>query len=817
VGLILAASAAPASAEVFTATPNIADGQPGSLRDWVREANLTAAADTIILPAGGYTLAGATGDNSNGSGDLDIKETLTIQGAGDGQTIISGDDNDRVLHVLAHSSTELTLSGLTLYAGEAPTGAAVLVELGKSLSLSHVKVLSNHGTGATTSTGVVSVRPSNPFTLNVTDSTFDENFVGEGSGTTGRGVLEVTTNDVLTATISRTTFVRNQVGGQVNGTGRHLVAITAPTGSSVAVDHSDFRDNRLGGGSGNVNQAGGEGYAPLGVETPPGTETTVTDSSFTGNTVGGGGALSSGSPRGGATGFGGGIFVGRQKLTVRRTLFANNVVGGGGVPGESNGGAGYGGGINAGGADPGAGADLTVEDSTFRDNRAGGSGAPGGGGGIAAKVSALRVTGTTFAGNDVGPGLGGAITAFSENGLPAPFVLLNDTFHDNVIGTQGADSDGGAAFLQPGTGSPPIELRHLTVTNNSASSDGSAGAGGISLYAPASVGNSIFADNLHGTASSHCALGFGVSITSLGGNLETGTRTCDPMSATADPMLGPLQDNGGFAPTRALMPGSPAIDLGVAGSCAATDQRGVARPAGAGCDSGAVEAPVPGASTGEATAVGPTTATVPGTVTTRGESTSYVVEYGPDAAHLNSTASASLPSAADPTSVSVELTGLTPATGYVYELVATNAYGTTLTTAAAPPVALPVALRIVSLKAGGKRFRRGKPITFSYELTRAARVRLSFVQLIRGHRKTAKGRCTTKRKRGRRCTILRTRGTLTQAGKLGKNKLKFRGKFKREALPAGTYRAVLRASAAGQTTVSRRVGLRIVKPRSRRR
>jgi hypothetical protein len=55
-----------------------------------------------------------------------------------------------------------------------------------------------------------------------------------------------------------------------------------------------------------------------------------------------------------------------------------------------------------------------------------------------------------------------------------------------------------------------------------------------------------------------------------------------------DPQLRPLGDNGGDTMTHALLPGSPARDA--AGStCAATDQRGVARPDGPACDIGAFE------------------------------------------------------------------------------------------------------------------------------------------------------------------------------------------------------------------------------------
>jgi hypothetical protein len=51
-----------------------------------------------------------------------------------------------------------------------------------------------------------------------------------------------------------------------------------------------------------------------------------------------------------------------------------------------------------------------------------------------------------------------------------------------------------------------------------------------------------------------------------------------------------LQDNGGPAATRALLPGSPAIDAASACPPPAQDQRGITRPQGAACDIGAYEA-----------------------------------------------------------------------------------------------------------------------------------------------------------------------------------------------------------------------------------
>jgi hypothetical protein len=63
---------------------------------------------------------------------------------------------------------------------------------------------------------------------------------------------------------------------------------------------------------------------------------------------------------------------------------------------------------------------------------------------------------------------------------------------------------------------------------------------------------------------------------------------CDNLINT-NPQLGGLADNGGFTRTRLPGIGSVAIDAGDNDSCPATDQRGVPRPQGGGCDIGAVE------------------------------------------------------------------------------------------------------------------------------------------------------------------------------------------------------------------------------------
>ncbi|MGE0825951.1 MAG: choice-of-anchor Q domain-containing protein [Candidatus Binatia bacterium] len=95
----------------------------------------------------------------------------------------------------------------------------------------------------------------------------------------------------------------------------------------------------------------------------------------------------------------------------------------------------------------------------------------------------------------------------------------------------------------------------------------------------------------------------GGQITSLGHNLSSDTScglTRPGDLVGVDPLLGPLQDNGGPTLTHALLPGSPAIDAGDDLACPASDQRRAVRPQDgngdslAVCDIGAFEVGVPG-------------------------------------------------------------------------------------------------------------------------------------------------------------------------------------------------------------------------------
>ncbi|HEX4707211.1 MAG TPA: choice-of-anchor Q domain-containing protein [Candidatus Udaeobacter sp.] len=93
-----------------------------------------------------------------------------------------------------------------------------------------------------------------------------------------------------------------------------------------------------------------------------------------------------------------------------------------------------------------------------------------------------------------------------------------------------------------------------TITDNNGSVSVSGGAieiGSTILNANADSANII---NYGGTVSSQ---GYNISSDNGGGYL---TGPGDQINT--DPLLGPLQDNGGRTATHALLPGSPAIDTG---------------------------------------------------------------------------------------------------------------------------------------------------------------------------------------------------------------------------------------------------------------
>ena len=142
---------------VFNVSPAVPDGDPGSLRNAISQANANAGEDHIYLEAGTYTLSIVGDDDTNAAGDLDVTDTsgvLNIMGAGQDTTTIDAAGIDRVLHVLGGAS--LNVSGLTITGGRGGTysGAGIFVEndyndtnVHSYLSVNQCTISGNSGTG----------------------------------------------------------------------------------------------------------------------------------------------------------------------------------------------------------------------------------------------------------------------------------------------------------------------------------------------------------------------------------------------------------------------------------------------------------------------------------------------------------------------------------------------------------------------------------------------------------------------------------------------------------------------------------------------
>jgi CSLREA domain-containing protein len=471
-----------------------------------------------------------------------------------------------------------------------------------------------------------------------------------------------------------------QPGGGILNNGSLSLTRVIVTGNRTgdgAINGACLAANPNGGcGGGNGGDGGGISNSRTGT-------LTIASSTITGNTTGSGAAGDHGpadqSPGTSGSGGNGGGISNAGTLTISGSTIANNTTGAGtdGVPGADASGAADGGNASAGAAGgSGAGIEssgpLFLSGSTLVGNRTGvgGAGARGG-----------NVTGTGFGGNGSTGGAGGSGGAIDST---ADMTATNATIVANSAAGGGAPGVNGnqnfrpqPAPGQPGTGGGINEramgstLTHVTLTANSAAGVGGGldGAGGTITTA-----NSIVSGNVAAPPSLNCA---GVLV-DQGGNVEFAAASCPAGFLHADPRLTGLANNGGPTQTIALQPGSAAI--GHVSTCVvASDQRGVARPVGAACDSGAYQVAPPSVSSVATSGVTTTTATVAASVNPNLQDATVVVNYGTTTNYGSSTPAVDLGAGNSPVPFTASLPGLAPNTTYHFDVVATNADGKTTT------------------------------------------------------------------------------------------------------------------------------------------
>jgi hypothetical protein len=244
-------------------------------------------------------------------------------------------------------------------------------------------------------------------------------------------------------------------------------------------------------------------------------------------------------------GIGGGIgnwgeFDGSATVTINNSTLSGNS-----AEGES----GEGGGIGTSGVLGNA--TVTINNSTISGNSAGNLG--GSGGGIWNVSATLTINNSTLSGNSAPGefGAGGAVTQGDGS-----LTITNSTLSGNS-----ASRKGGAILNTGFSSSATLTVHNSTLSGNSATSGGGIYNDGYFNSTSAHISNTI----LKTGASGENIVNSGV-VTSNGYNLSSdnagGFLTATGDQVNADPLLGPLRDNGGPTFTHALLSGSPAIDAG---------------------------------------------------------------------------------------------------------------------------------------------------------------------------------------------------------------------------------------------------------------
>ncbi|MBN1976210.1 MAG: DUF11 domain-containing protein [Anaerolineae bacterium] len=433
-------------------------------------------------------------------------------------------------------SASATVENLALTGGNATGSGGGIYHAGADLALNNTIVLSNT---AAAGTGGGMYIESGSVTLSGTQVLNNVSFASGGGIHNTGGVLDVSNSSVVAD--NRTT--NSGPGGGIWNSG------------TLIVTDSTVRDNYASNNGGGIYNSG---------------SATIIGSMILSNTMS---FMGQG---------GGGIFNDTSGvMTIDSSTIAYNVAEA--TPTCSA----QGGGIRSAGT-------LTITDSTIDANEArstvGVTTSTGGGICLAAGVATL--TGTTISGNSADSGAfnanthGGGVTAVGGSTL----TLTNSTVSGNL-----AADDGGGIYVNGAT----IYLVNVTISDNAAPFAGSSGGwgegGGIDNYGTVHFKNTIIAGNTANVAAYADCRNLGGPLVSQGYNLvqTTGCTISGDLTGNItgqDPLLGPLADNGGDTETHALLPGSPAIDAGTCAGAPAADQRGAARPLGAGCDIGAYEA-----------------------------------------------------------------------------------------------------------------------------------------------------------------------------------------------------------------------------------
>ena len=469
-------------------------------------------------------------------GQLTVGKDLTLNGPGQDSLTVSGNNSSRVFYITAGN---VVLSNLTISDGHANSGGGLFTEW-SNLTLTGVIISNNiadNGSG-----GGIYQYSGDITLINVTfnnNSASSDYYVAIGGGM----YIESLGNSTLT----HVSFSGNSayVGGGLYNSRENNITLTNVT----------FSGNSATEGGGMYNYTNDI--------------VTLTDVTFNGNSASYGGGmhnlfcdcrLTNVTFNNNSASAGGGMFIWFGSPILRNVTFSNNSA-------------------SAGGGMHNIASESQLINVSFSNNTA----TSYGGGMYNGIDSSPVLTNVTISDNSA-PFGGGVYN--SEGSYP---TLANVTISGNSA------TNGGGIYSSEG--SYPT-LTNVTISGNSASAIG----GGVYGYFGSGLilKNTLIAGNTASTAGPDCS----GTVTSFGYNLIQNIDGCTIEGDETgniygeDPLLGPLQDNGGATFTHALLPGSPAIDAAdftdPYGNPVTEDQRGVARPQGPANDIGAYEAEIMG-------------------------------------------------------------------------------------------------------------------------------------------------------------------------------------------------------------------------------
>jgi hypothetical protein len=524
-------------------------------------ANANAGLDVIVLQAGTIYILSIPGSGGTEEGDLDVSDSLIVQGGDKVTTIIDTGVgfNDRIFDLDAGDdlvSMDFAVSDLTIQGGETnENGGAVRIRLFDPQAFFTNVIIQNNQ--ALQAGGGISFIAGGSRRFVLKESEILNNSSGSGGGAgVGGGVF--CSGAGISCEIEESRFSGNESINGIGG-GGFGGGLVIGSGGDSSLQHtiikSVFENNTSTNTSTGIGDGGG-----LYFSSSKGLK--ITETQFLGNVAN--------------NGQGGGAWItsGGQAVGVENCIVQDNAS-------DGHGGGMY---VSLGGT-------VSVTDSTFDNNESRDGGSGQGGGLYVNNGNDITVTRSTFSSNHA-DGEGGGASFVG----PTDTEVTNSTFSGNTT-----ELSGGGMWLSRGGSN---SFNNVTVVQNTSTGSG----GGVQTSSITVFRNSLFFQNSAASGDTDdCAGPLGGVVTSDGYNIfgpEADNADCPIVSEGinltdqygVDPLIGVLADNGGLTFTHALLTGSPAIDGGNPAGCKdgngallTEDQRGQSRPSGAECDIGAYE------------------------------------------------------------------------------------------------------------------------------------------------------------------------------------------------------------------------------------